>query len=99
MASTRTFVRFAQQTTELFAKQDCFGETPKPTHETRALPYNPGVAREFGVGRARTSEEELVGADGAGCEKIVGAGCTDDVVLIDTIAADADCADELTVAI
>jgi len=28
-------VRFAQQTTELFAKQDCFGET-------RALPYDPG---------------------------------------------------------
>src|SRR5207302_7420054 len=57
------------------------------------------VARKFGVGKARISEEELVGADGVGCEKIVGAGCADDVVLIDTVATHADRADELAIAI
>jgi hypothetical protein len=49
-----------------------------------------GIAREFCVGQARAAEIELIGANVIGCEKIVRAGCADDVVLIDAVAADSD---------
>ena len=57
------------------------------------------ITREFGVGQERATEKELIGANGVGCEKIVRAGRADDVVLIDTVAADADRANEHAIAI
>src|SRR6266545_6158852 len=57
------------------------------------------IAREFGVGQARAAEKELIGANRVGREKIVRARSADNVVLIDAIAANADRADENTVAI
>src|SRR5205085_9421992 len=57
------------------------------------------VAREFRVRQARAEIGELVGANGEWCEEIVRAGSADDVVLVDAVTADADGADQLTVAI
>src|SRR4030081_2157024 len=58
-----------------------------------------GIAREFCVRQTRAAESKLVGTDGEGCEEVVRPGRADDVVLIDTVAADADGADEHAVAI
>src|ERR1700730_3204693 len=58
-----------------------------------------GVGRKFYVRQARVLEEILVGADRHRREEIMRAGGGDDVVLIDAVAANADGADEHTVAI
>ena len=58
-----------------------------------------GIAREFCVGQTRSAEKEFVGADRVGSEKIVRARSANDVVLIDTVAADPDRTDEHSVAI
>ena len=59
----------------------------------------PGIAREFCVRQPRSAEKELVGPDRIRCEKILGAGRADDVILIDAIATDTNRADEHAVAI
>src|ERR1700680_955602 len=57
------------------------------------------IAREFCVGESCASEEELVGTNRVGREKIVGPRCDDDVVLIDAVAAHTDRTNELAIAI
>src|SRR5438093_5356596 len=57
------------------------------------------IAREFCVRQTRSAEIELIGTNCVGREKIVRARRADNVVLIDTIAADSDRADEHAVAI
>jgi hypothetical protein len=61
--------------------------------------YLPGSRGEFCVRQARAAEEELVGTDWHWREKIVCARGTDYVVLVDAVAADANCADEYADAI
>ena len=57
------------------------------------------IARKFRVGQTRSAEIELIGANRARREKIVRARSADDIVLIHTVAADPDRADENTVSI
>src|SRR5207302_10393163 len=57
------------------------------------------IARKFCIGQARAVEKELVGANCIRREKIVRARCAGDVVLIDTVATDADRADQHAVSI
>src|SRR5258708_7781452 len=57
------------------------------------------VAWEFCVGQARPAEIELIRTNRVRREKVMCARGADDVVLIDTVAADADRADEYAVPI
>src|SRR2546421_7769922 len=57
------------------------------------------IARKLCVGQTRAAEKELIGANRVRREKIVRAGGAGDVVLIDTVAADADRADQHAVSI
>src|SRR5438105_4667449 len=57
------------------------------------------VAREFCVGQTRATVEELIRPDPRRREEIVCSRRTGEIVLIDTVAADADRADEHAVAV
>src|SRR5437868_11116219 len=57
------------------------------------------IARKVCVGQTRPAEIELIGANRVGREKIVRARSANDVVLIDTVPADPNRADENAVAI
>src|ERR1700681_3112351 len=57
------------------------------------------IAREFRVRQAHAEIGELIGPDCKGRRKIVCAGCGHDVVLVHTVAAYSDGADQLTIAI
>ena len=58
-----------------------------------------GIAREFCIGQTRSAKIELIGSNRVGCEKIVRAGSANDVVLVDTVAANSNRADEHSVAV
>ena len=57
------------------------------------------IARKFCIRQSRAAKNSLVCANRVRREKIVSSGRPDDVILIDAIATDSDCADQLTVAI
>ena len=58
-----------------------------------------GIAREFCVRQTRSAEIELIGANRVGREKIVRSRSANNVILINTVAADPDRAHERAVAI
>src|SRR3954447_20810947 len=57
------------------------------------------VARKFRVRQSRAEIGELIRSNRVGRQKIVRAGGPDNVVLIDTVAADTNRTDQLSVAI
>ena len=57
------------------------------------------IARKFRVGQTRAAKNNLICTNRFGREKIVRAGCANDVILIDAITTDADRADHLAIAI
>ena len=58
-----------------------------------------GIAREFRIRQPRAEIRELIGANRKRRQKTMSAGSADDVVLIHTVAADPDRADENAVSI
>src|SRR3954470_8461179 len=57
------------------------------------------ITREFRVGEAGIAKQKLVGTNAIRGQKIMSAGRTNNIVLIDTIAADPNCADEHAVTV
>src|SRR3954451_1724774 len=58
-----------------------------------------GITREFRVGEAGIAKQKLVGTNAIRGQKIMSAGRTNNIVLIDTIAADPNCADQHAISV